>query len=393
MSFWSKLLTVGGKTLGAAKTGAKASAKSIGNSVIHPSQTLNHAGKAVKTATVGGAVGYVGWEKLTTDKSVTRIVSDAVIGEEATDAIAGTASDVKELKDKAGEAVDSMNNAMGDINSKWSGMSKFFRNIFNGNGLDMFGSFFSFPLQNIFPRWNPLIPDPSQYPMVMMAISLMFGVVHITAGVACRMAVKIKHKQALSAWFVDFPWVIVFVAFILAILNPALDMVGYEPYLALKLPDAASTISLYVCLGALAVAIIFAGLDSKGILGKAMASFNAAYGLINYFSDIMSYIRVFGLMLSSALMGQVINQLAGMVLGGGGVGYVFAVLLLIFAHMFNLVMGILGVYIHDGRLQYVEFFAQFCVTGKCLVFFILLISTDGQNDFVRGTKIFVRIIL
>ena len=51
--------------------------------------------------------------------------------------------DVKELKDKAGEAVDSMNNAMGDINSKWSGMSKFFRNIFNGNGLDMFGSFFS----------------------------------------------------------------------------------------------------------------------------------------------------------------------------------------------------------------------------------------------------------
>ena len=47
------------------------------------------------------------------------------------------------MKDKAGEAVDSMNNAMGDINSKWSGMSKFFRYIFNGDGLDMFGSFFS----------------------------------------------------------------------------------------------------------------------------------------------------------------------------------------------------------------------------------------------------------
>ena len=45
MSFWSKLLTVGGKALGAAKTGAKASAKSIGNSVIHPSQTLNHVEK------------------------------------------------------------------------------------------------------------------------------------------------------------------------------------------------------------------------------------------------------------------------------------------------------------------------------------------------------------
>ena len=143
MSFWSKLLTTGGKVLGATKNATKATARSVGSSVIHPTHTLNNAGKAVKTATVGGAVGYVGWEKLTTDKSVTRIVSDAVIGEEATDTIAETASDVKELKNKAGEAVESMNNAMGDINSKWSGMSKFFRNIFNGNGLDMFGSFFS----------------------------------------------------------------------------------------------------------------------------------------------------------------------------------------------------------------------------------------------------------
>lgn len=143
MSFWSKLLTTGGKVLGATKNATKATARSVGSSVIHPTQTLQGAGKAVKTATVGGAVGYVGWEKLTTDKSVTRIVSDAVIGEEATDTIAETANDVKELKNKAGEAVDSVNNAMGDINSKWSGMSKFFRNIFSGNGLDMFGSFFS----------------------------------------------------------------------------------------------------------------------------------------------------------------------------------------------------------------------------------------------------------
>lgn len=143
MSFWSKLLTTGGKVLGATKNATKATARSVGSSVIPPTQTLQGAGKAVKTAIVGGAVGYVGWEKLTTDKSVTRIVSDAVIGEEATDTIAETANDVKELKNKAGEAVESVNNAMGDINSKWSGMSKFFRNIFSGNGLDMFGSFFS----------------------------------------------------------------------------------------------------------------------------------------------------------------------------------------------------------------------------------------------------------
>lgn len=71
-----------------------------------------------------------------------RIVSDAVVGEQTTDAIAETAGDLRDLKEKAGEAVTTMNSAMSDINSKWSGMTNFFRGIFGGNGLDMFGNFF-----------------------------------------------------------------------------------------------------------------------------------------------------------------------------------------------------------------------------------------------------------
>jgi len=116
--------------------------RTVGNAVLHPSQTLRGAGNAVKVATVGAAAGYVGWEKLTTDKSLVRIVSDAVVGESATDAIAETARDVRELKDKAGEAVETVNSAMGNIDSKWSGMSNFFRGIFSGNGMNMFGNFF-----------------------------------------------------------------------------------------------------------------------------------------------------------------------------------------------------------------------------------------------------------
>lgn len=217
----------------------------------------------------------------------------------------------------------------------------------------LFSSFFSFPMP-----WNAVIPDPSKYPMVMMIISLLFGLLHITAGVCCNMAVKIKHGQKLAAWLTDFPWVITFLSFILVILNPALDMANYDGY-SFRLPEAVSQVSLYVCLSSLAAGVLFAGLGTKGILGKAMKSFGSAYGLINYFSDVMSYIRVFGLMLSSALMGQVINQLAEMVMGNGGIGYVFAALLLILAHVFNLILGIMGVYIHDGRLQYVEFFGKF----------------------------------
>ena len=143
MSFWSSLLKYGGQAV-------KATGRSAGQALLQPSRTLRGAGQAVKTAAIGGAVGYVGWEKLTTDKSVVRIVSDAVVGSDASDAIAETASDVKALKDKDGEAIETMNTAMGDMNSKWSGMTNFFQGLFSGNGIDMFKNFFSLVFQSLY---------------------------------------------------------------------------------------------------------------------------------------------------------------------------------------------------------------------------------------------------
>lgn len=128
MGFWTTILRGGGRAVASA-----------GEAIIHPQRTLIGAGKAVKTAAVGGAVGYVGWEKLTTDKSVTRIVSDAVIGSDTTDAIADTVSDVKALKTKAGEAVDAVNG----VASNMSGIGNFMHSISTGNVGDMFGNLFS----------------------------------------------------------------------------------------------------------------------------------------------------------------------------------------------------------------------------------------------------------
>ena len=128
MGFWTTILRGGGRAVASA-----------GDAIIHPQRTLIGAGKAVKTAAVGTAVGFVGWEKLTTDKSVTRIVSDAVIGSDTTDAIADTVSDVKELKTKAGEAVDAVNG----VASNMSGIGNFMHSISTGNVGDMFGNLFS----------------------------------------------------------------------------------------------------------------------------------------------------------------------------------------------------------------------------------------------------------
>lgn len=92
--------------------------------------------------TIGGAVGYVGWEKLTTDKSVVHIVSDAVIGKSATDTLADAADGVRELTSKAGEAVGSVSGTVAGIDSKLGGVSNFLRQVSNGGVSDMFGNFF-----------------------------------------------------------------------------------------------------------------------------------------------------------------------------------------------------------------------------------------------------------
>ena len=142
MGVWSTLLKYGGKAMKGVGTATATTGKSMGKAVLHPSQTLRGAGQAVKTATIGGAVGYVGWEKLTTDKSVVRIVSDAVIGELATNTLAETADGVRELTGKAGEAIGSVSGAVTGIDNKLNGVSNFLRQASGGGVMDMFGNFF-----------------------------------------------------------------------------------------------------------------------------------------------------------------------------------------------------------------------------------------------------------
>ncbi len=141
---WSTFLKTTGKYV---LKGGRATVESAGSAVIHPQRTIKGLGTAAKTAAVGGGMAYVGWEKLTTDKSVTRIVGDAVVGEGTMESVSNkvdTAIEgVNDLKEKVGETVSTMNEAMTDVNLKWSGMSNFLRGIFSGNGGNMIGNFFS----------------------------------------------------------------------------------------------------------------------------------------------------------------------------------------------------------------------------------------------------------
>ncbi|MCK5026916.1 MAG: hypothetical protein KAS07_00705, partial [Candidatus Pacebacteria bacterium] len=45
------------------------------------------------------------------------------------------------------------------------------------------------------------------------------------------------------------------------------------------------------------------------------------------------------------------------------VGFILMIIILVVGHLFNMVINILGAFIHSARLQFVEFFGKF-ITGS-----------------------------
>ena len=141
---WATVLKAGLKFMG---SGAKATAKTVGHSVLHPQQTIKGMGTATKTAAIGGATGYVAWEKLTTDKSVARIVGDAVVGSDTIDSVGekveGVGNAVSNFGEKASNAMNGVSEAVNGANNNLNGISNFLGSMTNGNGGNMFSNFFS----------------------------------------------------------------------------------------------------------------------------------------------------------------------------------------------------------------------------------------------------------
>ena len=89
----------------------------------------------------------------------------------------------------------------------------------------------------------------------------------------------------------------------------------------------------------------------------------ALYGITSWVSDLLSYMRLFGMGLATGVIGMVFNQLIGMVWDAGVIGKVLGAVLFVGCHGFNLAINALGAYVHSCRLQYIEFFGKFYEEG------------------------------
>ena len=194
-----------------------------------------------------------------------------------------------------------------------------------------------------------------QIPSVLI-ISMLIGMVQLCAGYVCR---------AVQCWRRDDIWGGIFdgVSWAAFMIGVMLAVVGLVEEFNLPALTYAGGI---VAGGSLLLAMLTAGRKEK-LLGKFTKGFGAAYGVINVVSDVLSYARLYGLMLSGAVIAQIIS---GFVVTGyeGSTPFLFSgnpfliilgIILMVVGHIFNLAIGLLGAYIHDARLQYVEFYGRF----------------------------------
>ena len=102
---------------------------------------------------------------------------------------------------------------------------------------------------------------------------------------------------------------------------------------------------------------------SKNPFKRLLSGLGALYGATSWISDLLSYMRLFGMGLATGVIGMVINILVGMVFKSGIIGMFFGAIIFVGGHLFNLAINTLGAYVHSCRLQYIEFFGKFFEDG------------------------------
>ena len=106
-----------------------------------------------------------------------------------------------------------------------------------------------------------------------------------------------------------------------------------------------------------ALSFIFANYEGSvgaSVLASLKNIVSVLLGVVNVFSDIVSYIRLWAVGLAGAAISATVNELASPFLGNFMLALV-AIVLLVFGHGLNIVLNILSVIVHGIRLNTLEF--------------------------------------
>lgn len=182
----------------------------------------------------------------------------------------------------------------------------------------------------------PKLFDPLDDLTMILIGSMALGMVQIVTGMAISLIEKCKRKKFLDAFFEEITWWIVFIGIALLALGKGAAV-------------------LYVGCALVLLGPIVQGKGWGRLTGVFASLYNHVTG---YFGDILSYTRLMALMLAGSVIAQVFNMLAAM--PGNVIAFIIISML---GNAMNFGLNLLGCYVHDLRLQCLEFFNKFYVDG------------------------------
>lgn len=120
---------------------------------------------------------------------------------------------------------------------------------------------------------------------------------------------------------------------------------------------------MYAVLAAGGILVLFMNSPGKNLLMNFGIGLWNSYNMVTgVLGDLLSYIRLFALGISSAILGFVFNSLA-LSVGSSIIGIVFMVIILVIGHSINIFMAGLGSFVHPMRLTFVEFYKNAGFSG------------------------------
>ena len=222
------------------------------------------------------------------------------------------------------------------------GLATFVMGIFTGG---LFGDAPKWIVHLLNPEstWQglPALIDPLNDTVKVLVGAMILGFIHLVAGMVISFVMKTRSGHLADAIWEEGAMWLVFIGAALAVLGIG-TVNGIPVVLVIAL--------LAYCYGK--------SRSGKGI-GKLTAIFSGIYSdATGWFGDILSYARLMALMLAGSVIAQVFNTLGAM----PGSIWIFIPICLL-GNALNFGLNLLGCYVHDLRLQCLEFFNKFYVAG------------------------------
>ena len=241
----------------------------------------------------------------------------------------------------------------------WCGISTAFWGFmyggFFGDAIDVIATnFFGYTGET--PILKPLWFAPLENPMRLLVWCMLFGLIHLFAGLAVKGYEYLKDHDVVGFLSDVVAWYLFIAGLVLMLLPTSLFesvsgiSFGFPAWL--KLASKIMTV-----LGLVVIVLMSGRANKNWGLRIALGAYDI-YGVTGWLSDVLSYSRLLALGLATGVIANVINMMASMA-GSGVVKVIIFVVVFIFGHLLNLAINMLGAYVHTNRLQFVEFFGKF----------------------------------